>query len=182
MFYIVLTLYVFAATGKPAPKPKADPQIPIPLGILQLHPNPPGMNRQMTPDLRQMYQQSHLTPENEKAIAGVRQEIEDYKINNQNEPATSSQMLDNEADKVAYNEAEAAISTAVSKAVGAIMNHKEMADKLTELTRVAGETIGEAASSVNGDKTKSPSSEQEQGPGGELGISYIALIDESSLI
>ena len=162
--------------GKPAPKPKADPQIAIPLGILQLHPNPPGMNRQMTPDLRQMYQQSHLTPENERAIAGVRQEIEDNMyINNQNQPATSSQILDTEADKVAYNEAEAAISTAVSKAVGAIMNHKEMAEKLTELTRVAGETIGEAALSVNGagDQTKSPSSEQEQGPAGELGISDI---------
>ena len=104
-----------------------------------------------------MYLQNQLTPEN-----WIKQQREDYKQTHQN-PATS---YNHKIDMESLNKADVSISEWVSAAVAAIMEQKETAAKLTELTRVAGETIARAAASCiqAGNKSKRPVSGQ--GPAG----------------
>ena len=158
----------------PAPAPAPDPapapaqasfQFPRSLRETNLHPISGGINQANVHSLKQIYWPSHLTPEN-----GIRQQSEDYKQTHQNLPAPFNRKADAEAGKQSHNEAKAAISEAVSEAVSvavvAIMEQKEMSAKLTELTRVAGETIARAAASLieAGNKSKRPVSGQ--GPEG----------------
>ena len=166
MFYITLTMLVIGARGKAAPPPApapapapalaqapASPRFPASFQEIELHPYVKGINRPNSPHLKQMYLQSQLTPEN-----WMGQQREDFKQTKQNLPASSNHKIDTES----YIKAEAAISESVSKAVGAIMAQKSMTAKLTELTRVAGETIAEAAASLNkeADRSIQPASGQ----------------------
>ena len=178
MSYTILILLVIGARGKAAPAPApapvpapapapapASPKFPVPFQQIDLHPNTRGINRLESPYLKQTYLQSPLTPDK-----WTKQQREDYKQAKQNSPSSSNHNFDMES----YTKAEAAISGSVSKAVEAIMAEKEMAAKLTELTRVAGETIAAAAAELNEAEHKSMRPVSGKGSAGELrGIEHL---------
>ena len=173
MSYTIIILLVIGARGKAAPAPApalapapapapapASPTFPLPFQEIELHPNARGINWPDSPYLKQTYLQNQLTPGK-----WTKQQRGDYKQPKLNSPASSNHKIDTES----YIKAEAAISGSVAKAVEAIMAQKEMAAKLTELTRLAGETIAAAAAGMNEAENKSRRPAPGQGSPGELG-------------